>query len=274
MGFQRRPAAGRGTGMAGDAPAAQEDADQGGGRVDIDRLADRGIGHRVGGAVDHDMVVGRQLVTAPGARDEAVRRQRPQMGTLLFGQDRVRQVVLSPLSGAAFSVARRSRIAALAASRLTKTVSRTGASTRRSTCKTAFSTAALSSADAPASERRRPGSAGRDRGSRIDGGIVEEALTPTQGIGHQAGWNAANMLQQMVMGGQPILRPLGPGRFGRCSRNGEQAAKICAGRASACSSSGHAGVIDLQGVARQMVAPQPGNRPGGLPVRNRWTNWV
>ena len=96
MGFQRRPAAGRGTGMTGDAPAAQEDADQGGGRVDIDRLADRGVGHRVGGAVDHDMVVGRQLVAAPGARDEAVRRQRPQMGTLLFGQDPVRQVVLSP----------------------------------------------------------------------------------------------------------------------------------------------------------------------------------
>ena len=142
VGFQRRPAAGGGTGMAGNAPAAQEDADQGGGRVNIDRLADRGVGHRVGGAIDHDMVIGRQLVAAPGAWDEAVRRQR--WARSCSARIRVRQVVLSPLNGAAFSAARRSRIAALAASRLTKTVSRTGASTRRSTCKTAFSTAALS----------------------------------------------------------------------------------------------------------------------------------
>ena len=88
-------------------------------------------------------------------------------------------------------------------------------------------------------------------------------------VRNQAGWNAANMLQQSDMGGQPILRPLGPGRFGVDVAGIRQTGDKDLGRAGFGADpdhQGHAGVIDFQRVARQMVAPQPGNRPGGLPV--------
>jgi hypothetical protein len=272
VGLQRRPTAGRAAGMTGDAPSMQEDADQGGGRVDIDRFADRGVGNRVGGAVDHDMVIRRQLVAAPGTRDEAVRRQRPQMGTLLFGQDP--GPAGGPVATQRCGVQRGQALPDRSIGGVE--TDEDGVANRRQYAPLDLQNRILdrrlvSRLTHPRRNDGDPVVLGEVVVAGIDGGIVEGGVTDAdlEIVGDQAGRNAAYMLQQPDMGGQPILRPLGPGRFGIDVAGIRQAGDEDLRRTRLGADpdhQGHAGVIDFQRVAGQMVAPQPGNRPGGLPV--------
>src|SRR3974377_990574 len=68
--------------VGGDALALVEDADQAGGAIHIDQLADQAKWRRIGHAIDPDMIIGAELVTLPATNHERLGRKPLQPGVL------------------------------------------------------------------------------------------------------------------------------------------------------------------------------------------------